>query len=365
MAKIFWISDMDFAGSGYGNITRAICDELVKLGHEIKVAGLFYEGNEHEHGFSIFPAKTVTETMAMAQNMYNEWPFDAMVVALDIPLQEHYLKLESKPFKYIGIFPVEADPLIFEFAAVLMQMDKQFVISDFGTNECLKQGITTAEHIVIGLDTDAWRMPSDEEKAKIKESFGLDGFCVLTNADNQERKNLSHCMDAFAMFAEGKDDVKYVMITREDNPIGWKLRDYAQELGISDKFVMFNRGLDFRTLWSVYSACDVLLLLSKAEGLGMPLLEGMAVGLPCIATDCTGMKELLSDGRGYLVTPEYIHRDPFLNGRRYWANREQAAGYMEEIYKERPNKLLLKARAYIEARDWADSAAQIDEFLNE
>ena len=112
-------------------------------------------------------------------------------------------------------------------------------------------------------------------------------------------------MDIFKEFAEGKENIKYVLVTREHNQLGWKLRDYAQEIGISGKFIIFERGMTHTQLWTTYAVSDVFLLTSKAEGLGMPLMEAMAVGLPCIATDCTGMRELLGglegNDRGWLV----------------------------------------------------------------
>jgi glycosyltransferase involved in cell wall biosynthesis len=80
-------------------------------------------------------------------------------------------------------------------------------------------------------------------------------------------------------------------VTREHNPVGWKLRDYAQEIGISENFMIFERGMSHRDLWVTYAISDVFLLPSKAEGLGMPLLEAMAVGIPCIATNCAIVRE--------------------------------------------------------------------------
>jgi hypothetical protein len=54
--KIAVITDMDLTGSGYMNLTVPILKGLSKNGHEIKVAGLSYKGDEHWWDFSIIPA---------------------------------------------------------------------------------------------------------------------------------------------------------------------------------------------------------------------------------------------------------------------------------------------------------------------
>lgn len=50
--------------------------------------------------------------------------------------------------------------------------------------------------------------------------------------------------------------------------------------------------------------CDIFFLPSHSEGLSNALLEAMACGLPCVATDVGGNAELIENGRtGFLVSP--------------------------------------------------------------
>ena len=368
--KLVWLSDFDLSGSGYLNLSIPLCEGLSKRGHEVKAAALGYNGTEHNYNFSLIPARNMQEALAIAQNLFGLWKFDAFVVALDIPIQEQILRamMQKPPFKYVGVMPVEADPLCLSWAMALMQMDKVFVISQFGTDEAKKVGID-AEHIQLGIDTNAWRMPEVKERKKIRDVMGFeeDTFAVLTVADNQERKNLSHAMDVFAKFAENKSNAKYVFVTRENNPVGWRLRDYARELGISEKVVIFERGMPFPELWAIYAACDMFFLSSKAEGLGMPLLEAMAVGLPIMATDCTAIHEVLDNGRGILIKYDYIHRDPFGNGKRYWIDRMDALEKLEFMYEGRFGVKLgaavKKARKYVETRTWDIAVEQLESGL--
>ena len=363
--RILWLSDFDLKGSGYLNLSAPLANGLVEKGHEVKALGLGYRGDEHQHNFSIIPAQNFSEIHAMLQNFWGMWTYDVLITALDIPLQERFLQqMGGRQFKYIGIMPIEADPLVVDWAIVLSQMDKQLIISEFGANEARKVGIE-AEHIQIGVDVESWRMPKDEERKKIRETLGYsDEFIVLTVADNQERKNLSRAFEIFAKFSEGKENTRYILVTREFNLVGWKLRSLATEYGIGNKVSIYERGIDFKQLWSLYAIADAFLLPSKAEGLGMPLLEAMAVGVPCVATDCTAMAELLADNRGYLIDPDYVYRDPFGNGRRYLASKEHGADILEMIYANgKPEKLVKNAREYVEERKWRTAVDHLNGVL--
>ena len=60
----------------------------------------------------------------------------------------------------------------------------------------------------------------------------------------------------------------------------------------------------FKTeLNSYYSSADVVILISKSEGLPMSLIEGMSFGKPLIATDIGGVSEIVNDKNGFLIPP--------------------------------------------------------------
>jgi sugar transferase (PEP-CTERM/EpsH1 system associated) len=57
----------------------------------------------------------------------------------------------------------------------------------------------------------------------------------------------------------------------------------------------------------LYQAMDIFVLPSICEGMSNTLLEAMASGLPCVATNVGGNPELLADSRwGFLFTPEDV-----------------------------------------------------------
>lgn len=377
MARIGWISDLDQTGSGYQNLTTHYCNGLVERGHEIKVIGLHYRGEEHYNPFSIIPSQTFQDAYAILQNFVNLWKMEVLIVALDIPIQEQVIgqlmKSGNRPFKYIGIMPVEADPLCLSWAMVLMQMDKALIISKFGVEEAKKAGVMAVDYLRVGVDRDFWKPITAEERKEGRNILGIgeDTFTILSVADNQERKNLWAGFEAIANFIKlyPDADLKYLLVTREHSPVGFRLRDLADEpdFRISNKLMIFERGLPKEELRRLYGVSDMFMLTSKAEGLGLPLLEAMSMGLPCVVTDCTGMTELMDHGKnGKVVPAAYVPRDPFGNGRRYWINTTALTGAISEAYHYGiSDELKENAEKAIQEYKWDEGYETLDRAVRE
>ena len=338
--KIVVITDMDANGSGYKNLCIPLLEGLCGLGYDIKVAGLGYQGEEHNYPFSIIPAGTIQDAYAVAHNLCHVWKPDVIIVAMDIPLQDFfYNQLRQFGVKYIAITPLENGPLTFSWAAILLNMDGIFFISELGKQEAIKAGITKAEHLIVGIDTVFWHPATQAEKAQLRKGLGIgeDEFVVLTVADNQERKNIAAGMEIIAELKQQTNKkIRYILVTRPDSPVGWKLNDYSIELGLTKEIMSFNRGLPVKDLWGLYAVSDVYLSASKAEGLGMPVLEAMACGIPCVASDVGAHRELLENNRGWLIASYQMGkkdhiRDVWGNSKRGFINAELAAEVLQGI----------------------------------
>jgi len=375
MAKIVVVSDFSFKGSGYFNIIVPLCRGLVERGHEVKAVGLGYMGEPHDLPYSIIPCNTYSDANAMANNLKIQWGADLMVVALDIPAQAGYIELSKKlDFPLISITPLENPPLTMSWAVMLQQANKVFFISQMGADEAVKAGVETAEHLVVGMDTVSWRLRTREEYAQGRKLFNIsdDTLVVLTVADNQERKNLSKAMEIVSKVKhEHKIKVKYILVTREHSDVGWKLRDLAMTYNIASDVIIFERGMAFGELYSLYAMADAFLLTSKAEGLGMPVMEAMSIGVPVVATACGAMPELLyMGGRGLLMKTEYSMIDPWGNSRRDFPDANSGAEKLLQINRGRdgtanPSLMSRLAREYMESRTWDIPVTQVEKAIEE
>lgn len=368
--KIVFISDFGILGSGYKSISAPLCQGLSK-NHKVWVIGLNYEGHEHDWNFSLVPARNFKEMGVTVQNIYNEHKFDVCMIALDIPMQEQIMNMFStKPFKYVGIFPLESNPCILDTAMLLMQMDRTFCISQFGTDEINVHGVNT-KHLRVGMDTDVWKRRTKDDYKMYRERFGFsdDDFVVLSVADNQERKNISASMEIISKLKNRLVPVKFVLVTRPNLPVGWKLQSYANEVGIADNYIEINRGIPVEDLWIYYAMSDVFLSTTKAEGLSMPVLEAMSIGVPVVAPNHTALQEHLSDDRGFPVGWEYTHRDPFLNGYRYWVDKRETEDVLFDLWKKIKGGVELiqveNAYEYVKGRNWDDAINLVEEVLSE
>jgi len=374
--KILFITDLAFIGSGYMYISLPLMKGLVGLGFDVKAIGLGNDGSEHDFPFSIIPAKDFKSAHAIAHNLhFLDWQPDIVVVALDVPHQIFFIeKLKELPSKYLVITPLENGPLTMSWAGSLMFADGVFFISELATREVKKAGLTKAKHIKIGSDTEIWPERDEETRNRIRKSMELDDkFVILSVADNQERKNLWAAMDIVSKVKKsGVDNLKYILVTREHSHVGHKIRDLASQLDINDELVIMERGLPQDVLWSLYAASDLYLNTSKAEGLGLPLLEAMSVGLPVMATDTGAMTELLADGlgtvlRGFLIRPEYEFTDVWGNSKRSMIDREKATE--EILYCVKDGRIMKHmsdaALHYVKSLTWDIPVNQLKEMIEE
>lgn len=364
--KIGVITDMTLTGSGYFYIFTNLAKGLAERGYEISVAGLGYMGEPHPFPFSVIPCQSLQDGISILQNLIFLKQVDMILVAMDIPIQmQLFQSLQSSGKPYMAITPMENGPLVDEWAMALSQMQSVFFISEFAKQEAIVAGVTKAEHLWVGVDTTLWHPPSAEERKQLRQGLGFedDETVVLTVADNQERKNLWAGMRIVEEFVKATGrKARYVLVTKEDSYVGWRLRSLAKDCHISKEYLPFQRGIPTHDLWGLYACADVYLQPSKAEGLGLPVMEAMACGVPCVATDTGALHELLTDGRGYLVKPDYEFIDVWGNSKRSMISIEVGAKVLELM---EPAPVVARALEYVRGRTWDKPVQQVADKIAE
>jgi glycosyltransferase involved in cell wall biosynthesis len=386
--KILALTDMDFRGSGYFYLMSPILQGLSSQGYDIKVVGLGYTGEEHLFDYTIVPTKETSEGVATATNIIKLWKPDLFICGMDILLQVHIFEQLSKlGIKYMAITPLENPPLRQSWAAQLMMMNYTFFISEIGADAAQKAGVDKSGYLPIGINTTLFHPATNEEKQNIRKGlgFGKDDYIILTVADNQERKNLWASMKVVSLLlhpsltSEEFDKIcigdstkkvadyekvgsfKHVLVTREKSVVGYNLVDLASTMDINKEFTIIERGIPQDELRNLYVMSDVFLLLSKAEGLGIPILEAMACEIPVVATDTGAIWELLSDGRGYLVPEKYGFIDVWGNSWRSMADIEYTVAAILRLFKSGTSLELSRIREYVIARTLGESVSLVKE----
>lgn len=365
--KILALTEMAFQGSGYYRLMSPILEGLSKLDYDIKVIGLSYDSSEHNFGFSIVPSANVSDGVAIAQNIIKLWKPDIFICGLDIPLQiQIYENLKSLGVKYIAITPLENPPLTQTWAAQLMPIDFTFFISDLGRQAAADAGLSRVGHIQVGSDTTTFYPADAEERSRLRKDLDIsDDFVILTVADNQERKNLWAEFEIMSKLKKAGHKVKFILVTREHSPVGNKLRDLAIDYDLNKELMVIERGVDTDVLRNLYVASDVYLSASKAEGYGLPIVEAMACKLPVVGCDTGAITEILSEGRGYLVEPEYKFRDVWGNEWRHMIDIQKATNVIDRIIKTDQTPITDKALAYVRGRTYDIPVMQLDQKIQE
>jgi glycosyltransferase involved in cell wall biosynthesis len=87
-----------------------------------------------------------------------------------------------------------------------------------------------------------------------------------------------------------------------DGPDDSSLRACADRLD-SPESVVFEGAVNQDRIRSLYATADAFCLPSFAEGLPVVLMEAMAMEIPCVTTNITGIPELIRDGIDGLLVP--------------------------------------------------------------
>jgi len=153
-----------------------------------------------------------------------------------------------------------------------------------------------------GVDTDLFRPVVADEKRQARDAFELppDAFVVVTCSMLNRRKNV-----AALVRAAGRSRVRPLCVALA-GPRGEE-HDYLAE--VEEAIAALPAGVEVRLLGEqppealarLLRAADAFALVSRAEGLPNALLEGMATGLACIATEIPGSADVLAAGGGKLV----------------------------------------------------------------
>lgn len=122
---------------------------------------------------------------------------------------------------------------------------------------------------------------------------------VAVVANYHPVKGQEDVIRAIATLSESHPELHLLLIGEGERRIA--LARLAAALGVSDRVHLLGHRADVP---AILSRCELLISSSYAEGLSNSVIEGMAAGLPVVATAVGGNPELIDgEARGLLVPP--------------------------------------------------------------
>lgn len=173
-----------------------------------------------------------------------------------------------------------------------------------GRRHLLSQGVAVAERIAVvanGIEVDRYAFDADKRTDQrrawnVKCSDRLVG--IVARLDPM--KGHSTFLLAAALALKEAPDLRFVCAGGGKGSLLASLKAQAEKLGIADRVIWAGHCSD---LPAVYSAIDLLVLASiNGEGFPNVIGEGMACGLPVVATDVGDCREIVAE-HGWIVPP--------------------------------------------------------------
>src|SRR3989344_2092852 len=161
------------------------------------------------------------------------------------------------------------------------------------------------EVIYGGID-EKFKIIEDEKVTEILNKYKITHPYILTISTHSFHKNIPRIFQAFKEYiiSEKDENLTLTVVCKltSNEEKDWKRQ--LRELDIEKKVVLTNFVED-NDLPAIYNGAEVFLFPSLYEGLGLPVLEAMACGVPVITSYASSLPEVGGDGAKY-VNPENV-----------------------------------------------------------
>ncbi|OQX87042.1 MAG: hypothetical protein B6D55_04500 [Candidatus Omnitrophica bacterium 4484_70.2] len=195
----------------------------------------------------------------------------------------------------------------FIFCNFIKLADRIIYLNEKMKEELIRNGVQENKLLKIsnGIDTEKFRIVSEEEKMKFKKHLGLKEKLpvFIYSGTLQKKKNLNTLIKvADILKNEGK---KFKLLIVGDGPERKVLEKEVEERNLED-FISFIGKQE--KIEKYLFASDIFILPSFVEGLSNALLEAGSCGLGCVVSDIPGNREVVENGvNGFLVSPSDVN----------------------------------------------------------
>lgn len=189
---------------------------------------------------------------------------------------------------------MDCNKLVEQFIPYYMAADKVIVVSEALKVKLERYGIT-CKTIANVIDTSIFKVIEHGDKNS--------SFTYLSVGNLIYRKRFDLTIRAFCKLHEKYKNTNLIIVG--EGPLDSQLKLLAEKLKINS--VTFIGGIDNNMMSELYNKCDCFVLPSDYETFGVVYAEAISCGIPAIAADNGGSKEIIDERNGLIVPRDDIN----------------------------------------------------------
>lgn len=177
-------------------------------------------------------------------------------------------------------------------------------VSDSEKEEAMRLGFAYeryTEVIANGVDLKVLQSTGVDKNAYLKKyGFPKDSYLIGCVARLEQVKGHRYLLKAFACVSNKYPKCRLFLVG--DGPDRQELEACIKDLKLEDKVILTGFRYDIPQLLKLF---DLFVSASFKEGMPYTLIEALAVGVPVVATDVMGNRDIIGDAReGFLAYPK-------------------------------------------------------------
>jgi glycosyltransferase involved in cell wall biosynthesis len=318
MAKIVAVSNTPMAPTGYGTQIAQLGVRALAAGHDFSVAANYGAPvNMEWNGIKIY-----AEGLLRWAN--DSGPENIALAARDggvgLTLCDVWTLVADgwHELPIVAWVPVDHSPVPRRVAEWCLKGGNKYIVamSKNGEQLLLEAGVPRDRltYIPHGIDRSVWNVDVQpvRDLLRVPEEAHL---TIITAMNKGKRKSFPEMLTAWTMFAAAhKDAYLYLHTDKWGHMEGINLIPLLKALGAPEDRIRWVNSIQMRAgvpaemVARLTRSADVLLLASRSEGFGVPVIEAQAVGTPVIVSNHTAQPELVRD-YGRIVNGQLHYED--------------------------------------------------------
>jgi glycosyltransferase involved in cell wall biosynthesis len=165
-----------------------------------------------------------------------------------------------------------------------------------------KRGVTTPMTVIpTGIDVQAF---ATADRASFRKRMNLPAEATVIGHVGRLalEKNLGYLAEAVALYLKSDASARFLVVG--DGPWRDEMKALFEKHGVAERLLLAGKRTG-RVLREAYRAMDAFVFASQSETQGMVVAEAMAAGLPVVALNASGVREVVRDDHnGFLLPAE-------------------------------------------------------------